>query len=65
MSRSRPWELRDGWWERVEPLIPQRTDKKKAGRHHISGRQMLGAIVTHGDAVECAAARTGGKYDGV
>jgi putative transposase len=45
MARTRPWELSDAFWERAQPLIPQRTGKKKAGRPAKSDRQMLGAML--------------------
>jgi putative transposase len=45
MARTRPWELSEAFWQRAEPLIPQRTGKKKAGRPAKSDRQMLGAML--------------------
>lgn len=45
MPRTRPWELSESFWERAEPLIQPRLDKKKAGRPAKNNRQMLGAIL--------------------
>lgn len=45
MARTKPWELSDALWERVEPLMPARTGKKKTGRPYRSDRAMLGAIL--------------------
>ncbi len=45
MSRTKPWELSDELWLRVEPLIPPRTGKRKTGRPHKSDRAMLGAML--------------------
>jgi putative transposase len=45
MKRTRPWELSDEVWERVQPLIPQRPPHPKGGRPAEDDRQMLSAIL--------------------
>jgi transposase len=45
MKRTRPWELRDEVWERVQPLIPERPSHPKGGRPAEEDRQMLAAIL--------------------
>jgi putative transposase len=45
MQRTRPWEVSDALWDRVQPLIPPRPPKKKAGRPTADDRHMLGAIL--------------------
>ncbi len=45
MARTRPWEVSDDLWERVEPLIPVRPPHPKGGRPAADDRQMFAAIV--------------------
>jgi putative transposase len=45
MKRTKPWELSDEVWERVQPLIPERPAHPKGGRPAQSDRQMLSAIL--------------------
>jgi putative transposase len=45
MKRTRPWELSDEVWERVQPLIPERPSHPKGGRPAEDDRQMLAAIL--------------------
>lgn len=43
--RTRPWEVSDELWERVEPLIPERKSHAKGGRPAQDDRKMFTAIV--------------------
>lgn len=43
--RTRPWEVSDGLWKRVEPLIPERVSHAKGGRPPEDDRKMFTAIV--------------------
>jgi putative transposase len=43
--RTRPWEVSDALWERVEPLIPERRSHAKGGRPAQDDRKMFTAIV--------------------
>lgn len=43
--RTRPWEVSDALWKRVEPLIPQRVSHAKGGRPPEDDRKMFAAIV--------------------
>ena len=43
--RTRPWEVSDALWMRVEPLIPQRVSHAKGGRPPEDDRKMFTAIV--------------------
>lgn len=45
MTRTRPWEVSDELWERIEPLIPPRPAHPKGGRPAADDRQMFAAIV--------------------
>jgi putative transposase len=45
MARTRPWEVSDALWERVEPLIPARPPHPKGGRPAADDREMFAAIV--------------------
>lgn len=45
MKRTGPWELSDEVWERVRPLIPERSPHPKGGRPAEDDRQMLAAIL--------------------
>jgi transposase len=38
MPRTRPWEVSDELWERVEPLIPPAASHAKGGRHRMPDR---------------------------
>jgi putative transposase len=44
-QRTRPWEVSDALWERVEPLIPERVSHAKGGRPPEDDRKMFTAIV--------------------
>ena len=43
--RTRPWEVSDGLWKRIEPLIPERVSHAKGGRPPEDDRKMFTAIV--------------------
>jgi transposase len=43
--RTRPWEVSDDLWKRVEPLIPERVSHAKGGRPPEDDRKMFTAIV--------------------
>jgi transposase len=43
--RTRPWEVSDALWKRVEPLIPERVSHVKGGRPPEDDRKMFTAIV--------------------
>jgi putative transposase len=43
--RTRPWEVSDALWKRVEPLIPERVSHAKGGRPPEDDRKMFTAIV--------------------
>jgi putative transposase len=45
MKRTRPWELSDEVWERVQPLLPEHAPHPKGGRPAEDDRQMLAAIL--------------------
>lgn len=45
MARTRPWEVSDELWERVEPLIPPRPPRPKGGRPPANDREMFAAMV--------------------
>jgi hypothetical protein len=37
--RAKPWDVPDGLWERIEPLLPKQQRRFRhpdAGRHHVS-----------------------------
>jgi putative transposase len=43
--RTRPWEVSDELWKRVEPLIPERVSHARGGRPAEDDRKMFTAIV--------------------
>jgi putative transposase len=43
--RTRPWEVSDTLWERVQPHIPERKSRAKGGRPPEDDRKMFTAIV--------------------
>ncbi len=43
--RTRPWEVDDALWQRVEPLIPSVPPGKGPGRPRVADRRVFGAIV--------------------
>ncbi len=45
MVRTRPWEVSDEFWARVEPLVPPQPPKPKGGRPRMADRAAFGAIV--------------------
>jgi transposase len=45
MKRTRPWEVSDALWKRVQPLIPERPPHPKGGRPAVADRQMFAAIL--------------------
>jgi putative transposase len=45
MSRTRPWEVTDEFWECVQPLIPPAPSHAKGGRPRLSDRRAFEAIV--------------------
>jgi putative transposase len=45
MSRTRPWEVSEELWERVQPLIPPPPSHAKGGRPRMDDRQAFEAIV--------------------
>jgi putative transposase len=45
MPRTRPWEVTDEFWERVQPLIPPTPSHAKGGRPRLSDRRAFEAIV--------------------
>ncbi len=45
MPRTRPWEVSDEVWERVQPLIPPAPSHAKGGRPRMGDRQAFEAIV--------------------
>lgn len=45
MARTKPWEVSDALWERVQPLIPERPPRPKGGRPAKDDRQMFSAIL--------------------
>ena len=46
MAASRPWDVPDGLWERVEPLLP-RTERRfrYPGRKRLGDRETLGGVL--------------------
>jgi putative transposase len=58
MPRTRPWEVSDELWERVQPLIPPAPSHTKGGRPRLPDRQAFEAMVyvlRTGIGVECVA----------
>ncbi len=45
MPRTRPWEVSDQLWERVEPLIPAAPSHAKGGRPRMPNRQAFEAMI--------------------
>ena len=45
MPRTRPWEVTDEFWERVQSLIPPTPPHAKGGRPRLSDRRAFEAIV--------------------
>ena len=46
MSASRPWDVPDGLWELVEPLLPKTTRRfRYPGRKRIGDRETLSGIL--------------------
>ncbi|MDP9381420.1 MAG: transposase, partial [Chloroflexota bacterium] len=45
MVRTRPWEVSDEFWARVEPLVPAQPPKPKGGRPRMEERKAFEAIV--------------------
>jgi putative transposase len=45
MKRTRPWEVSDALWKRVQPLTPERPPHPKEGRPAAADRQMFAAIL--------------------
>ncbi|MDP9477724.1 MAG: IS5/IS1182 family transposase, partial [Actinomycetota bacterium] len=39
MVRTRPWEVSDEFWARVEPLVPAQPPKPKGGRPRMEDRK--------------------------
>src|SRR5450759_4053740 len=58
MKRTKPWELSDEVWERVQPLIPERPAHPKGGRTALSHL----VCAAHGYPMECPAAGTGSQH---
>ena len=44
MTRTRPWEVSDEWWEKVKPLIPPAPSHAKGGRPRMGDRRVFAAI---------------------
>jgi transposase len=53
--RTRPWEVDDDFWQRVEPLIPAPAVRTKRGRPRVDNRTVFSAILYVLDryAMEC------------
>ena len=45
MTRTRPWEVSDEWWEKVKSLIPLAPSRAKGGRPRMDDRQAFAAII--------------------
>ena len=45
MSRTRPWEVSDQWWEKVKPFIPSAPSHAKGGRPRMDDRRTFEAIM--------------------
>ncbi len=45
MLRTRPWEVRDQWWEKIKPLIPPAPSHLRGGRPRMDDRKAFAAIV--------------------
>ncbi len=46
MAANRPWEVSDGLWELIEPLLPVRTRRfRYPGRKRIDDREALAGIL--------------------
>jgi putative transposase len=43
--RTRPWEVDDDFWQRVEPLIPAPAVRTKRGRPRVDNRTVFSAIL--------------------
>jgi transposase len=44
--RAKPWEVQDGLWERIEPLLPARQRRfRYPGRRPLDDRQVLQGIL--------------------
>jgi transposase len=68
MKRTRPWEVGDALWERVQPLIPERPPHPKGGRPAEEDRQMFAAILyvgAHRHPMECLTPGTSSLHDGL
>ena len=46
MTRTKPWEVPDGLWERIEPLLPKRQRRfRYPGRKPLDDRHVLQGIL--------------------
>src|SRR5438874_6949226 len=45
MTRTRPWEVSDEWWEKVKSLIPPAPSRAQGGRPRMDDRQAFAAII--------------------
>jgi putative transposase len=45
MARTSPWEVGEGFWARVEPLLPPERPKPKGGGPRMGDRETFGAVV--------------------
>lgn len=43
--RTRPWEVDEALWKRVQPLIPPAPSHSKGGRPRVDDRRVFAAIV--------------------
>lgn len=55
--RTRPWEVDDALWQRVEPLIPPPDVRTERGRPRVDDRRVLSAILY--------VLRTGAQWDAI
>jgi len=45
MARTKPWEVTDEFWERVEPLIPPAPSHARGGRTRMDDRKAFAAMI--------------------
>ncbi len=45
MARTKPWEVGDEFWSRVEPLVPPAPSRAKGGKPRTPDREVFSAIV--------------------
>lgn len=45
MARTKPWEVSDEFWEKVEPLIPPAPSHARGGRRRMEDRDAFAAMI--------------------